>query len=517
MVQVMANGAIEDQGDDRKGRRRPGWQKVVLGSGGVILIGCAVALALAVRAARDGAIAMASQSRLNQMQLALSNYHDMYGCFPPAYVADKDGKPMHSWRVLILPMIEQRELYDAYRFDEPWDGPNNSQLSHRMPGIFHVCSEPPSTSVTNLVVVTGDGTAFPGSRSTCVSDFADGLNNTILLAEIAESDINWLEPRDLDVERMSFRANDTSRPSISTSRRTGPHVVFADRITGYRLTASLSEAALQSLITIGGGEKMFLAEVAHQGLTSPANAPATDEEVGRLDLGGLSKLWLTRSDITDDALRHLAAAPKLTRLYLRSTRITDDGLRHLQQGPPLAVLDLSYTTVGDEGIWHLVGPARRRSSGLEIHLEGTRVTIPGVRRFLESVLDADPRAETWFHLDEGTVGRTCLFFGGSDATDAQVEYFSDLSGIRQVDLRRTRITDAGMKVMTTLPDLVSLDVSATRLTDAAIEYLGDLNRLQWLDLRETQITEDGVKKLRDCLPQCRIRWEPHSGGDDHTN
>jgi translation elongation factor EF-Tu-like GTPase len=60
--------------------------------------------------------------------LAVANYHETYGCFPPAYVADRDGKPMHSWRVLILPFLEQQELYHAYNFAEPWDGPNNRKL-----------------------------------------------------------------------------------------------------------------------------------------------------------------------------------------------------------------------------------------------------------------------------------------------------------------------------------------------------------------------------------------------------
>ena len=61
--------------------------------------------------------------------MAVANYHETYGCFPPAYVADRDGKPMHSWRVLILPFLEQRELYNAYNFAEPWDGPNNRKLA----------------------------------------------------------------------------------------------------------------------------------------------------------------------------------------------------------------------------------------------------------------------------------------------------------------------------------------------------------------------------------------------------
>ena len=64
--------------------------------------------------------------------MAVANYHDTYGRFPAAYVADRDGRPMHSWRVLILPLLEQRTTYDAYDFAEPWDGPNNRRLADRV-------------------------------------------------------------------------------------------------------------------------------------------------------------------------------------------------------------------------------------------------------------------------------------------------------------------------------------------------------------------------------------------------
>ncbi|MCA9206080.1 MAG: DUF1559 domain-containing protein, partial [Planctomycetales bacterium] len=68
-------------------------------------------LANLVTDARRHAIASVSQGPLNQLTLALHNYHDTFGSFPPAYVADAAGRPIHSWRVLILPYIEQRGLY----------------------------------------------------------------------------------------------------------------------------------------------------------------------------------------------------------------------------------------------------------------------------------------------------------------------------------------------------------------------------------------------------------------------
>ena len=76
---------------------------------------------------------------------------------------------------------------------------------------------------------------------------------------------------------------------------------------------------------------MYMAEIADIGLTSPARSPATDEKVKQLNHVGLRHLWLSRSDVTDDALRYLAAVPGLSELHLRSTRISDDGLRYFQR------------------------------------------------------------------------------------------------------------------------------------------------------------------------------------------
>ena len=109
---------------------------------------------------------MQCSNHLKQIGLALQNYHDAYGSFPPAYMADADGKPIHSWRVLILPYLEQKALYDKYSFDEPWDGPNNSQL-HEAAISAYICPSRPGNSRTDtsFVAVVGAQTAWPGEKA----------------------------------------------------------------------------------------------------------------------------------------------------------------------------------------------------------------------------------------------------------------------------------------------------------------------------------------------------------------
>src|SRR5438552_18335675 len=104
---------------------------------GLLLLGGLVAVVLpAVRQSRESVRRSLCKCNLKQVGLALHNYREEFGCFPPAYVADRAGRPMHSWRVLILPFIDQADLYSKYNFDEPWDGPNNIKLLDEMPRLY---------------------------------------------------------------------------------------------------------------------------------------------------------------------------------------------------------------------------------------------------------------------------------------------------------------------------------------------------------------------------------------------
>ena len=82
-------------------------------------------------------------SNLQYISLALNSYASTYGHFPPACIADKDGKAMHSWRVLILPFLDESAVYKAYDFTEPWDGPKNKKLLASRP-VYFACPDDPA-------------------------------------------------------------------------------------------------------------------------------------------------------------------------------------------------------------------------------------------------------------------------------------------------------------------------------------------------------------------------------------
>ena len=347
-------GSVAGNCRESSGPRRSRAKLVIGGVGLAVVLGLAALLWRAAFLAREAALEAWSQSPLNQLQLALHNYHDQYGCFPPAYLPDEEGRPMHSWRVLILPYIEGEELYRAYSFDEPWNGPNNIQLADRMPHIYHCPTEPESNSMTNYVVLVGKDTAFPFGKPTSYKDFRDGLGNTILLAEIADSDIVWLQPRDLLVDEMSFSINHESLPSISTSRRRGPYVVTAGGVTAYCVGRKLRPETLRAFSTIAGGEGLSMVQCWDAELESLSVTPANDDVIKRFDRwDSVRYLWLTRSRVTDASLAYLKGAPRLQGLYLDNTQITDAGLKRVSVFSNLEHLDLIGTRVTEEGVQKL--------------------------------------------------------------------------------------------------------------------------------------------------------------------
>ena len=190
---------------------------------------------------------------LQQISMAMLIYEADHGSFPPAYVADKNGRPMHSWRVLILPYLGRRDLYEQYHFDEPWDGPHNRTLAHRMPWFYRCPSDTRNAdSMTDYAVVVGPNTAFPGAKAVKLSDIPDGLQNTLLVVEAAKAGIPWLEPRDLSEDRMQFKINGDPNTEISSYHSQGANAAFCDGHTEF-LSDSENARVLKDMVERNDG------------------------------------------------------------------------------------------------------------------------------------------------------------------------------------------------------------------------------------------------------------------------
>lgn len=210
-----------------------------------------------------------SWNNLRQIGLALHNYHDTFGTFPPAVINGPDGEPWHSWRVLILPFLDNAPLYNQYRFDEPWDGPHNSQLLDRMPAVYSdpIHGENPD-HLTHYIAFCGDGYAFSGdgvemngrhlSSGRRIAQFTDGTSNTLLVGPaVPEEQIPWMKPEDITfTDEISVPGSDDSiaLPYEIDNRRVAPILRCDGSVFG--LTDEVDRVAFKAMLTIGGGESV---------------------------------------------------------------------------------------------------------------------------------------------------------------------------------------------------------------------------------------------------------------------
>jgi len=160
----------------------------------------AALVSVPVLQAREAARRTQCVNNLKQFGLAMHNYLSAHGSFPPAYVSGKDGKPLLSWRVLILPFIEQEALFKEFHLDEAWDSPHNKALIPRMPRVFTCPSASKALAAegkTAYLVPRGPATIFPGAVGVKIKEITDGTSNTILVVDAGDDlAVIWTKPDD---------------------------------------------------------------------------------------------------------------------------------------------------------------------------------------------------------------------------------------------------------------------------------------------------------------------------------
>ncbi len=149
--------------------------------------------------AKQSAERAISVNNLKQLALAVHNYAAVHGHLPPPAVYGKDGKALLSWRVLLLPYLEQQDLFKQFKMDEPWDGPHNKRLLRKMPKVFEAKSNPKAPHATHYLAFTGKDTLFEGPKGITFAQVVDGTSNTLLFVEAGKA-VAWTKPDDLPYE-----------------------------------------------------------------------------------------------------------------------------------------------------------------------------------------------------------------------------------------------------------------------------------------------------------------------------
>ena len=192
---------------------------------------------------------------LKQIAIALHSYHDTYGSLPPAYVADKQGRPMHSWRVLILPFLDYDYgvLYERYDFGVAWDHPNNRYVLEHMPPAYSCYRDPDRDGiVTSYFAPFGSNCAFQGAIPTRFRDMTDGQPNTILVGEAIGLHVPWTKPQDIDTTMFPRLGEKGGFRSVHDG---GTYFVFGDGATRFVLD-TIEQETLRNLFNINDGNEI---------------------------------------------------------------------------------------------------------------------------------------------------------------------------------------------------------------------------------------------------------------------
>jgi hypothetical protein len=244
--------------------KRASWAVLIWGL--ILILSCCL-LYPQIVTIRDGETNLGySASNIRQIGMALHNYHDVYRQLPPRVVRDSNGNPLYSWRVALLPFIEQDTLYKAFKLDEPWDGPHNKALLARIPRTYtHMNDTNYLQYGTHYQVFVGPGTAFERDGLT-FADITDGLPETLLVVE-ANEPVLWSKPDDLEYGPEKpvpplggFVSKPVKIAGWDVARRPGTLAVFAD--SNYRFIPSTTdEQTLRALITRNGGETVDVTQL----------------------------------------------------------------------------------------------------------------------------------------------------------------------------------------------------------------------------------------------------------------
>jgi hypothetical protein len=233
---------------------------LVLGCIGLLVV---PAVWLAVERVGDAGARAQDRNNLKQITLAFHNHNDTYGYCPAAAAyRTKDGKPGLSWRVALLPFIEQDNLHKQFHFDEPWDSPHNRKLLSLMPKTYLMPGEKQEAGLTHYQVFVGPGTPFaheehqainpgfgfippPDKGPRIPAHFVNGTSNTILIAT-ARDPVPWTKPQDLPCDP------NKPLPPLGGRFRGGFNVGFADGSTRWINTQTPCEAELRKAINPEG-------------------------------------------------------------------------------------------------------------------------------------------------------------------------------------------------------------------------------------------------------------------------
>jgi Protein of unknown function (DUF1559) len=197
-------------------------------------------------------------NQIHQLGLALNSYYARTGSYPPVHVANADGTPLLSWRVLILSKLERQDAFDLIDFSAAWDDPRNRPVTSTPIDLFRCPSYPREGPTTNYLAVVGPQAAWLPSGTRTLADFHNGGATTILLVEADDKQVPWAQPKDLTFDEAVELLTSPPGQDAGHHVRHGffykptvvRHVVFADGHVGF-VRVPLDRDVAEALLKVG--------------------------------------------------------------------------------------------------------------------------------------------------------------------------------------------------------------------------------------------------------------------------
>jgi Protein of unknown function (DUF1559) len=465
-----------------------------------------------------------SKNNLKQIGLAFHNFHDVYNGLPTAYIVDSEEKPGLSWRVSLLPFLDEKDLYEQFDLDKPWDDSHNLALADQMPAIFQSATHNLEPNQTKFRVVSDESTAISPETNNSFPSFTDGTSSTVMVLEVDDENATiWTKPDSIEnSDKVLKKLRDNNPTFIS---------LFADGTVRRIMPFELEE--LKMLLTRNGGEVISenLLTSNNEGKpqtpkTSPKKPAVKEKKKVPTFKGGFSpdrgkrnssprvKIVTPNGKSTTQPSTPKKTAPKKVSSVPKKKKASPTFLK-----PTEAKTNPSNSTTPKIKIGGSFGFGGRNNRSER----GNRYSKKPVKKlsikkkkksnFLKG--DDEDSEETDVDvqelIDEGATIKkdedgnvVWLKMTGPKVKDETLEKISQISTLEHLILTKTSMTDEGLSHLSELAGLEKLILTQNNITDDGIDALTEISSLTNLAIKKTKITKTGARKLSEELSDCKV-------------
>jgi hypothetical protein len=230
---------------------RRNWLKTLLFAAVLSAIVIVVIGLLPVHRGREAARRTQCKNNLKQIALAFHNYHDKYESFPPAYTVDEKGDRLHSWRTLILPYLEQQNLYAKIDLSKSWDDPVNAEALTKAPAVYRCPGAQLPEGHTNYLAFVGETLCLHPTNGRALSEITDGTSSTLMVMEVTLKDsVPWMSPQDADEQMFLSLSNEDELQHTGATQ-----TALVDGSARF-IAADSTPETRRALISINGNEPL---------------------------------------------------------------------------------------------------------------------------------------------------------------------------------------------------------------------------------------------------------------------